>query len=150
MTDQSEITGTEIAERRRGYELCFGCGPNNPIGLQLDDFRVVDDTVIADFTPRPDYQGFGGVLHGGVLATALDEILAWSAILLADSPAVTAKLELRYRNPAPANATYRLTGTVVEDRGRRMKLRGTCHVDDRLIAEADGVFLKSEGSTDYV
>ena len=58
---------------------------------QLDGFEVVDDTVVAEFTPRPDYQGFGGVLHGGVLATALDEILAWSAILIAGSPAVTAK-----------------------------------------------------------
>lgn len=140
----------DIAERRLGYEHCFGCGPENPMGLHLDDFEVVDDSVVAEFTPRPEYQGFGGVLHGGVLATALDEILAWSAILLAGSPAVTAKLELRYRNPAPAIATYRLTGRVVEDRGRRLVLSGTCHVDDRLIAQAEGVFLKSTGSTDYV
>lgn len=145
MTDQQHI-----AERRRGYELCFGCGPENPMGLHLDGFQVVDDTVVAEFTPRPDYQGFGGVLHGGVLATALDEILAWSAILLADSPAVTAKLELRYRKPAPADADYRLTGRVVEDRGRRLRLSGTCHIGETLIAEADGIFLKSDGSTDYV
>ncbi len=145
MTDRASI-----ADRRQGYELCFGCGPNNPMGLQLDGFQVVEETVVAEFTPRPDYQGFGGVLHGGVLATALDEILAWAAILVADSPAVTAKLELRYRRPAPANATYRLTGRVVEDRGRRLVLAGTCHVGDRLIAEAEGLFLKSEGSTNYV
>lgn len=145
MTDRPDI-----AERRRGYELCFGCGPENPMGLHLDDFTVVEDTVVVEFTPRPEYQGFGGVLHGGVLATALDEILAWSAILLADSPAVTAKLELRYRRPAPANATYRLTGRIVEDRGRRLVLVGTCHVGDDLVAEAEGLFLKSAGSTDYV
>ena len=120
------------------------------MGLHLDDFEVVDDTVVAEFTPRPEYQGFGGVLHGGVLATALDEILAWSAILLAGSPAVTAKLELRYRNPAPATATYRLTGRVVGDRGRRLVLEGTCHVGNKLIAQAGGIFLKSTGSTDYV
>ncbi len=142
--------GPDIAERRRGYEHCFGCGPENPMGLHLDDFEIVDDTVVAEFTPRPEYQGFGGVLHGGVLTTALDEILAWSAILLADSPAVTAKLDLRFRKPAPANATYRLTGRVVEDRGRRLRLEGTCHVDDQLIAQAEGIFLKSAGSTDYV
>lgn len=139
-----------IAERRRGYELCFGCGPENPMGLHLDDFEVVGDTVVAEFTPRPEYQGFGGVLHGGVLATALDEILAWSAILLAGTPAVTAKLELRYRRPAPANATYRLTGRIVEHRGRRIVLAGTCHVGEDLVAEAEGLFLRSAGSTDYV
>lgn len=139
-----------IAEQRRGYELCFGCGPENPMGLHLEGFTVVDDTVVAEFTPRPEYQGFGGVLHGGVLATALDEILAWSAILLADSPAVTAKLDLRYRKPAPANATYHLTGRVVEDRGRRLRLEGECRVDGVLIAQAEGIFLKSPGSTDYV
>jgi acyl-coenzyme A thioesterase PaaI-like protein len=144
------IDRPSIADSRRGYEFCFGCGPKNPMGLQLDGFEVVDDTVVAEFTPRPDYQGFGGVLHGGVLATALDEILAWSAILIAGSPAVTAKLELRYRKPAPADATYRLTGRVLDDRGRRLRLAGTCHIDNRLIAEAEGVFLKSDGSTDYL
>ena len=70
--------------------------------------------------------------------------------LIAGSPAVTAKLELRYRNPAPAHATYRLTGRVLEDRGRRLTIAGTCHVGDTLIAQAEGLFLRTEGSTDYV
>jgi acyl-coenzyme A thioesterase PaaI-like protein len=56
-----------------GARQCFACGDANPIGLQLGDIRREGDEVHATLHPRPEYQGYPGVLHGGLSATALDE-----------------------------------------------------------------------------
>lgn len=129
---------------RAEYAHCFGCGRDNPIGLCLDDFVQNGQTVTTAFTPRADYKGFAGVLHGGIVATALDEILAWTAILVADTMAVTAKMDLRFRNAAPADATYLVTGTLVEQRGRRLLMTADCQVGDIVIADAEALFVATQ------
>jgi acyl-coenzyme A thioesterase PaaI-like protein len=56
-----------------GARQCFACGKDNPIGFRLDDIRREGDEVHATLHPRPEYQSYPGVLHGGLSATALDE-----------------------------------------------------------------------------
>src|SRR5579864_3726600 len=56
------------------YQRCFVCGQRNPFGLHLV-FRVEGDSVVADFQPREEHQGFPGVIHGGIVAAVLDEAL---------------------------------------------------------------------------
>ena len=83
------IPDDQIAEFRSLYSDCFACGLSNPIGLHLDGFRRHSETEIqARFDPRPEHRGTVGSLHGGVIAAALDEICAWTAVLLADTMAV--------------------------------------------------------------
>jgi len=130
-----------IATVRRDYRHCFGCGPDNPLGLQLDGFHQEADRVVAVFTPRPEYRGFSSVLHGGVVATALDEILAWTAILLEGVMVMTGTLNLKYRSPAPTDADLRLEGRLLERRGRRLRMQGTMSDQGTTIAEAEGLFL---------
>lgn len=136
---------TDVADRvervKARYENCFGCGRANVIGLQLGGFALENQTVTATFRPRPEYRGFDGILHGGIIATALDELLGWTAILLADAMAVTAKLDLRYRSPGPADGDYRLEGRVDDRRGKRLLMSGICTADGKVIAEASGIFL---------
>jgi len=141
------IDPDRIAEVRAGYAHCFGCGPSNPIGLQVDGFARDGDTVRAAFRPRSDYRGFHDILHGGIIATALDEILAWTGILVSGTMAVTVKMELKFRNPAPADADYQLEGRLVEQRGRRLLLEAVCRVDEKVIAEANALFLATEPIT---
>ena len=57
-----------LAAVRAAYGHCFGCGLDNPIGLQVTGFERNGDTVRAGFTPRGDYAGFHGILHGQLLA----------------------------------------------------------------------------------
>lgn len=133
---------------RADYGHCFGCGPDNQMGLQVDGFTREGNTVRASFQPRDEYRGFHDVLHGGVIATALDEILAWTAILVTGSMAVTAKLDLKFRSPAPADAEYELVGTLLEERGRRLVLEARCSVGDTVIAEADALFLTTSSVLD--
>lgn len=130
-----------IAAVRRDYRQCFGCGQDNPLGLQLDGFERTEDAVLAAFTPRPEYRGFSTVLHGGVVATALDEILAWTAILVEGVMVMTGTLNLKYRSPASTNATFRLEGRLLERRGKRLRMQGKMHDGATVIAEAEGLFL---------
>lgn len=131
---------------RSAYAHCFGCGPDNPIGLHIDGFEHEGDTVRARFRPRHDYRGFHDILHGGIVATALDEILAWTSILVAGTMAVTATMELRFRNPAPADADYLLEGRLIEERGRRLVLQAVCrlHPSGVIVAEAGALFLATD------
>ncbi len=55
---------------------CFGCSPNNPIGLKLK-FVVEGEEVSSKWTPNRNYQGWTNVLHGGIQATLMDEISSW-------------------------------------------------------------------------
>ncbi|MCP3974655.1 MAG: PaaI family thioesterase [bacterium] len=129
---------------RSRYNECFGCGLGNPIGLHLDNFAVDSGSITARFRPRHHYSGFAGILHGGIIATLLDETMAWSAMLLEGTFVVTANLDLKYRKPAPADAEYQVRGTVVERRGRRLRIQGEALVGATVIAQAAGLFLATE------
>lgn len=130
-----------IAVIRTEYDHCFGCGPNNPIGLHLDGFERSSNKVKAVFTPRKDYHGFSELLHGGIVATGLDEIMAWTAILVENVMVMTGTLDLRYRKPAKVDATFILEGELVERRGRRLQLAGRMLDGHTTVADAAGLFL---------
>ncbi len=139
------IPDDQIAEFRSLYADCFACGLSNPIGLHLDGFhRKSESEIGATFEPRPEHRGTIGSLHGGVIAAALDEICAWTAVLLADTMAVTATLDLRFRKPGDPIGRYSLTGTLGESSGRRLRINGALSQDDTVIAEARGVFLATD------
>ncbi len=135
------IPEDRIAAIRAGYDRCFGCGPANPIGLGLDDFVRNEAVVTASFSPVEDFNGFAEVLHGGVVATALDEVMAWTAILVEGVMVVTGTLDLRFRKPAPVAATFDLRGELLERRGRRLMIQGSMSDNGKVVADANGMFL---------
>jgi acyl-coenzyme A thioesterase PaaI-like protein len=114
------------------------------MGLHVGGFARDGDTVTASFRPRDEFRGFHDILHGGVIATALDEILAWTSILVVGYMAVTAKLELRFRNAAPSGVDYQLEGNLVERRGRRLVMTASCRAGGDLVAEANALFLTTD------
>lgn len=135
----------QIAAIRRDYDHCFGCGSGNPIGLHLDGFTRNGDKVTTSFTPRADYHGFSTLLHGGIVATALDEIMAWTAILVAETMVMTGKLDLRFRKPAHVDTTFTMEGELLDRRGRRLQLRGRMLDGELVVAQASGLFLAVDG-----
>jgi acyl-coenzyme A thioesterase PaaI-like protein len=104
-----------------GARQCFACGQDNPIGFRLDDIRREGDEVHATLHPRPEYQSYPGVLHGGLSATALDEVMGYSAILLADIWAATATMEVRFRAQVPYDVPLPLVAGLDSVRGRRLR-----------------------------
>src|ERR1043165_7802872 len=78
---------------------CFVCGESNPVGLNLR-FETDGRLVTARFTPRPEHIGFKQVIHGGLIATVLDEIMVWVCAVRTKRFAYCAELNVRFVSPA--------------------------------------------------
>lgn len=133
------MTGEIDPALREHY--CFGCGRHNPIGLHLEFVRDGDE-VVAHYSPRPQDQGFPGLMHGGLLALLLDEAMGWA--MYADRLfAVTARMQARYRRPVGLDAPLTARARVVRQRGRRIEVAATVSDDSGVVlAEADALFLR--------
>lgn len=123
---------------------CFGCGSLNPAGLHLHFYELPGDTgVWAPFTPTSAFEGYGGMIHGGIISTLLDEIMAWSLYRSA-TWAVTAAMATRFRKPVEVGEPLRLVGWPERDRGRVIEVRGELRraSDDVLLADATATFMR--------
>lgn len=118
---------------------CFVCGLESPVGLKLRFMDDGADEVHAVITVPEVYQGYPGVVHGGVIAAMLDE--AAGRALMIDDPdrfMFTGKMTIRYRQPVPAGVELRLTGRLMRDRGRAAQAHSALHLPDGTVAaEAD-------------
>jgi acyl-coenzyme A thioesterase PaaI-like protein len=123
------------------YQRCFACGARNPDGLQMV-FRRSGDRILADFVPAERHQGFPGVLHGGIVATLLDEALSRTGALRRQW-LMTGKLEIRYRRPAPIGTRMRVWGEIVGERAGAIRAAGALELEDgTVVADAQGTFLR--------
>jgi acyl-coenzyme A thioesterase PaaI-like protein len=123
---------------------CFGCGTLNLHGLQL---QLVHDEVLGGvvtrFTPDTRFEGYGGMVHGGIVSTVLDEVMAWSLYQIG-AWGVTAKMEVRFRQPMRIGDPTIAIGRIVRERGRLFELAGEVRrmEDNALIAEATATFMR--------
>ena len=136
-----DIAGLVDAIRRHYDDGCFACGRDNPIGLHLDDFTFDNGQVSARFLPRPGYRGAGNNMHGGIAATALDEMLVWAGMLGEGVLTVTGTMELRYRRPVDVGEPIVVSGMVDRRSGRRLDISGALMVDHEVRVEASGLYL---------
>lgn len=119
---------------------CFACGPLNLHGLHLD-IKHDGAVTYVDFTPGEDWQGVEGIVHGGLVATVLDEVMAWELYGF-DEVAVTARMEVTYRKPVPTGQPLRATARLVENRGRAKRLHGEIRDSSgELLASSDALFV---------
>ena len=135
----STRTGDEVPEARA--RRCFVCGPNNPIGLHIE-FRLDDDVCRAEFVPSENHVGWDGVTHGGILYSALDDVMAnW--IFLQGMRGFTAKCEVRYRDELPVGTKIRLEGRMLQRRGRMIQLEGLAlrDSDGAVVAKSTASFM---------
>ncbi len=120
---------------------CFVCGVENPRGLHMRFYQNTLGEVSAEITVPEHYQGYPGVVHGGIVAAMLDEITGRAAMEEeATRFMVTASLKVRYHKPVPIGQPLRLVGTVRMRRGRLATASGELRLpDDSLAAEAEAV-----------
>jgi uncharacterized protein (TIGR00369 family) len=116
-------------------EMCFGCGRANPVGLYMK-FR--DDgvgRVLSEYTVAERYQGYPGLVHGGVIATMLDEAVARVSFI--GDPhhfMMSVKLQVSFRHPVPVETPLRVVGRIVKLRGRLGKAVGEVILPDGTVA----------------
>jgi uncharacterized protein (TIGR00369 family) len=120
---------------------CFACGQENPIGLRLR-FTEEGDGVRAEFTPGPHYQGYEGVVHGGIVAAALDDAMA-QLFHMKGQESVTAKLEIRFRRETPVGHRLVVTARLTGQRGKSFTAEAALSsTEGTRLAEAKGLFFR--------
>ncbi len=134
--------------------MCFICGMDNPVGLHLHIYATAPDTVEATYTAPPHFQGYPGVLHGGIVGAIIDE-LSGRAHMGPDPMAprfmFTAKLEVKYRRNVPIGRPLRLVGKAGRSRGKAAESWAGIydHETNELLAEGNALHVDvPEGQLD--
>jgi uncharacterized protein (TIGR00369 family) len=120
---------------------CFVCGTANPHGLDLAPERE-GHKVVARFTPGEAHCGFSRAVHGGIIASLLDEVVGVAAGLDSDSKCATVELTVSYKRPLLVGVPVRAEGWYVRRQGR--VVLGAGHIvdgDGRVLATARGKFM---------
>lgn len=100
---------------KAGYD-CFGCSPDNPVGVHMEFFEDGDD-VVSFWKPKAHYQGWIDTMHGGILATLIDETAGWVVFRKLQTTGVTTNLEVRYKKSVmTTESQITVRGHVIEQR----------------------------------
>ncbi len=129
-----------------GTNRCFGCGEANPAGLRLEFLLAPDPTenpsVVAQPVISSDFEGHPGYLHGGIIATLIDETMS-KAVRARGFIAMTRHMEVEYLRPVPSGQPLRLEGRVTRNEGR--KHWAEAHIlcaDGTILAQGKGLFIE--------
>jgi uncharacterized protein (TIGR00369 family) len=122
------------------YDNCFACGKDNPIGLKLE-FCYEEGIAKSVTKMKNEFQGYPQVVHGGIVATLLDEAMA-KIILYKEMVAVTAEMNVKYRKPLPIDKEFTLTGEIILEKSRTIKTVGKIVINDIIVAEATATYVK--------
>lgn len=119
---------------------CFGCSSRNLQGLQLRFFHT-EEGCATNCTIPDTYCGFEGLVHGGIIATLLDEAAGWSIFARIGRLGVTREMTTRYLKPVPTNAELRVEGAILSHDERSAVVRSTIHsADGTLLAEGESTW----------
>ena len=110
-----------MSDQIEAAPMCFACGVDNPIGLQIN-FRVTGDGCTAEFTPNENHVGFDNTVHGGIIYTVLDDVTA-NILYQQGRKAHTARCEIRYRQPCAVGEKLILKGWIESERRRLILLK---------------------------
>jgi uncharacterized protein (TIGR00369 family) len=121
---------------------CFGCGQDNADGLRLEFLRAEDGTVVCFTTVPQRFEGPTTYVHGGIIATLLDEAMS-KAVRVLGVTAMTRHMEVEYLRPVHSGAPIRLEGRLVRSEGRKhwSEAKILC-ARGHVLAEAKGLFIE--------
>jgi uncharacterized protein (TIGR00369 family) len=119
---------------------CFACGELNEHGLQLK-LHLGERRSWTEFVLDDRFEGWRGVTHGGIIATVLDEVMAW-ALVAEDNWGVTARMTIDFKRPVPVGTSVRAEGWIVHNRRRLVDTAGQIvDANGTLLASAEAVYV---------
>ncbi len=126
--------------------MCFICGLENPVGLHLHIYETVRGTVEATYTAPPHFQGYPGILHGGIVGAIIDEVSARTHMGSdVDTPRFmfTARLEIKYRQNVPVGELLRIVGKAGRSRAKSAEAWGEIYLarTGDLLAEGNSLLI---------
>ena len=123
--------------------MCFACGPDNPIGLRIR-FHFDGEFCTGEFTATENHVGYENTVHGGIIFSALDDVMA-NVLYLQNIKAHTARCEIRYRQALEVGQKIRLRGWIEMEKRRLIVLKGEAVLADsgKPVADCEASFMKA-------
>ncbi len=123
------------------YPNCFVCGSENHSGFDTT-FYFRNNQIETDIIPEARHTGYQNVVHGGLLATLLDECMGWSSILSRKVMCATAEMSIRYKTSAYVGDRLTVCGRLISDKRRIILAKGEIVRDDgTVICTGEGKFV---------
>ncbi len=126
---KADDRGAPPALRARTQNGCVVRGHENPNGLRIRYAREGDGTITAEWRPTPGWQGFEGIVHGGIISAVLDEAMS-KAVAARNYEALTGELRVRFRRHVAPGERLRIRGWVVERVKRLVRAEATLTAAD--------------------
>ena len=101
---------------------CFACGELNETGLHLK-LQLASGHCKVELTMPRQFEGWEGLIHGGIVCTILDEVMAW-ALVERDAWGVTARMSIQFHRPVLVGQSIRAEGWIVESKRRIQRTAG--------------------------
>src|SRR4030065_2840626 len=130
------LTGQKGQGEVNLHRNCFACGSNNGIGLGLTFYKHEDGTIFGNFFADPKFEGYSGIIHGGIVATLLDSAMT-HCFLMKDILALTGRLSIKYSTPIRTGTVVELEARVVGQFHEMFILQGKAWVDGERVASAE-------------
>ena len=142
--DEAQIKSMQSSRiKQPNSKNCFACGLGNEHGLGLQFYEINGDELVAEYVVPDHFEGFPGIVHGGIIASMLDEMVSRAA-MIGDTNRfrMTAKLEIRYRAPVPTGQLLKLRAVIEKRRGRISFTKAELRLPDgTVVAEAHGMMV---------
>lgn len=166
MTDQAPDTARDASASEEAMPVqsswpdlpCFGCGPANEEGLQLESYQTPDDRALeVTVEPPHRFRVMPGMVYGGYLASVIDCNSMWTAMTYASPPDArppesrpeeayaTAQLNVEYREPTPMGVPLDVTSRVVGDIGRSVDIETEVVANGTVTVTGDVTAVRMDG-----
>ena len=114
----------KVLSKQKNSKMCFICGMDNYQGFKSQFYNMEDGSVITPVRYKDVHQSFPQRVHGGLIATMLDELACRAYWVDGDyTLGVTTSMELKYRKPVPYNVDLLAQGYVIDDKSRMFKTK---------------------------
>jgi acyl-coenzyme A thioesterase PaaI-like protein len=140
--DSANAILAEVRDVRHSH--CRICGSKNEHGIQLKFFMAENGDVFAEFDCEADYQGYPGIIHGGVIAAMLDSAMS-NCLFVRTVNAVTAEFVIRYRSPLKLFHKAVIRARVDKTLRKLHFLSGEVLQDGQVIASATSKYMELPG-----
>lgn len=121
---------------------CFACGDENERGMKIklyEENGKIEGTITID----EHLKGYAGMAHGGIICALLDEVMIWAAVMFGAKKTmyITTDIQVKYLAPVPTAHQVKVSGWVVEEKGKIAFCEGEVVREEKTLATSKGKFL---------
>ena len=120
-------------------DTSFVSGRNSPESMKLEPI-IRNHNVFAKYTFKEKFHGPPGIVHGGILASVLDDVMGYTPVTQ-NIMAFTAKLEINYIFPVPVGEEFELFAWAHKIDGKKVFAESIIKRENKVYVEGKGLFI---------